>query len=109
MGGCGVLIDIISVSAFFRAKTTVNPLSPENTQSLVVTGFYQLSRNPMYLGMLMILMAVALWIGNLAGLIPVAIFVISITQFQIKPEERVLEAKFGEDYLAYKTQVRRWI
>ena len=106
---CGLSIDLVSVVAFFKAKTTVNPLSPHNTKHLVVSGLYCISRNPMYLGMLLILTGWVLWIGNMLGLFALLLFVVSITYLQIKPEERVLEEKFGATYTDYKERVRRWI
>lgn len=113
MGGLlialGLSIDLICTFNFFRAKTTINPLKPDNTSSLVTTGLYRYSRNPMYLGLLIILLGWTLIQGNVLGLIIVALFVTSITQIQIKPEEIALEKKFGEEFKRYKTAVRRWI
>ena len=105
----GLLIDLVSVFAFFRAKTTVNPLSPQNTNTLVVSGLYKISRNPMYLGMLLILAGWTIWLGNPLGVLPVFLFIVSITYLQIKPEEHALEEKFGDSYRDYKQRVRRWI
>lgn len=109
IAGSGLLIDLVSVFAFLLAKTTVNPLSPQNTNTLVVSGLYKISRNPMYLGMLLILTGWTIWLGNPLGVLPVFLFVVSITYLQIKPEERALEEKFGDSYRDYKQRVRRWI
>lgn len=109
IGGTGLLIDIISVMAFFKAKTTINPLTPNKTQELVVSGLYRFSRNPMYLGMLLMLIGWTIWLGTPLGIIMIFQFVVIITLLQIKPEETALEAKFGNAYLQYKTRVRRWI
>ncbi|MFK7887205.1 MAG: isoprenylcysteine carboxylmethyltransferase family protein [Gammaproteobacteria bacterium] len=106
---CGGVIDLLSVAAFFSARTTVNPLRPERAESLVVTGFFRYSRNPMYLGMLLILTGWAVWLGQPLNLLLLVWFVLSINTLQIRPEELALEAKFGDDYRAYCARVRRWI
>lgn len=105
----GVLIEAVSVLAFLRARTTVTPLKPEKASTLVLSGLYHVSRNPMYLGMLILLIGWALWLANPAALILPPVFVIYLTLFQIKPEEVVLSEKFGSDYEAYRGRVRRWI
>ena len=105
----GLGIDLVSVFTFFKARTTVNPLSPQKTSSLVVSGMFSFSRNPMYLGMLLMLSAGALWLGSLAGVVPLFLFVFSINELQIKPEEVVLQKKFGSDYERYMKTVRRWV
>ncbi len=105
----GILIEAVSVLAFLRARTTVTPLKPEKASTLVVNGLYRVSRNPMYLGMLILLIGWALWLANPAALILPPVFVIYLTVFQIKPEEAALSEKFGSDYEAYRGRVRRWI
>ena len=109
LAGAGLLIDLVSVAAFVRARTTVNPLAPERANALVVSGLYRFSRNPMYLGMLMILLGWAAWLAQPLALAPVAAFVVLIEVLQIRPEEKALEEKFGEDYREYKKRVRRWL
>lgn len=105
----GLAFDLVSVAAFLRARTTVTPLAPDKTARIVTGGLYRISRNPMYLGMLLVLIGIAILLRNPLGLIAAAVFVAYITAFQITPEERLLEAKFGEDYLRYKRSVRRWL
>jgi protein-S-isoprenylcysteine O-methyltransferase Ste14 len=105
----GALVSILGVVSFKRAKTTVNPMKPESTSSLVVAGIYRVTRNPMYLGFLLILLGWAAYLSNVLALLPVAGFVIYMTAFQIRPEERALDALFGPEFAAYKEQVRRWI
>ncbi|MEO0972380.1 MAG: isoprenylcysteine carboxylmethyltransferase family protein [Pseudomonadota bacterium] len=105
----GLAIDVVSIVAFFRARTTVSPLQPANTQTLVVTGCYRFSRNPMYLGMLCVLIGWVLWLGTPLGLLALVGFVAWITVFQIKPEERALADKFAEHYREYCQRVRRWL
>jgi len=109
LGLIGLSIDIISVLAFFKAKTTINPLSPEKTNTLVINGLYRISRNPMYLGMLLMLIAWCLWLGNPVNLLLVGLFVIVINTLQIIPEESVLQKHFGQQYIDYKNRVRRWL
>lgn len=105
----GLAIEGVSVAAFFRAKTTINPLAPARAEKLVIEGLYKFSRNPMYLGMLIMLAGVFAYLGEGLNALALALFVILINELQIKPEERALEAKFGEDYRAYRQRVRRWI
>ncbi len=109
LAGAGLLLDLVSVAAFFRARTTINPLSPHRSSALVVSGFYRFTRNPMYLGMLLLLLGWAAWLGQPLALAIVAAFVVLLEFLQIRPEERALEEKFGDDYRAYKRRVRRWI
>lgn len=107
--GVGLIIEAIAAAAFFRAKTTVNPLAPQNSTTLVVTGLYRFSRNPMYLGMAILLTGWALWLGNPANAVFLILFVALITVLQIKPEEKALRDNFGDEYDAYCARVRRWI
>jgi protein-S-isoprenylcysteine O-methyltransferase Ste14 len=109
LGLAGALVSILGVVSFKRAKTTVNPMKPESSSSLVVAGIYGVTRNPMYLGFLLILLGWAAWVSNVLVLLPIAGFVIYMTVFQIRPEERALEARFGPEFAAYKERVRRWI
>ncbi|MEL6369904.1 MAG: isoprenylcysteine carboxylmethyltransferase family protein [Pseudomonadota bacterium] len=105
----GLSIEVAAVGHFFRRKTTINPLAPDKTQHLVVEGLYRVTRNPMYLGMAILLTGWALWLGNPINIAFVALFVVVLTELQIKPEERALEAKFGESYRDYCQRVRRWV
>lgn len=105
----GVLLDAIALLHFFRRRTTVNPLKPASAAALVTGGIFRFSRNPMYLGLATLLLAWAVYLGNLAALAGVALFVLYMNRFQIAPEERALEARFGAEYIAYRTRVRRWL
>lgn len=105
----GAAIDLVSVVAFVRAHTTINPLAPARAQHLVVSGMFRFSRNPMYLGMLLMLCGAAVWFGQPLNLLILCLFVAVITAVQIKPEEAALTARFGERYLEYCRQVRRWL
>lgn len=97
-----------AVIRFLRARTTVHPLHPEQASALVIAGTYRYTRNPMYLGMLLLLVAWALWLGSLSVWLVLPVFVFALTQLQIVPEERALAAKFGDDYHAYRRRVARW-
>jgi len=95
--------------AFRKASTTVNPLKPEEATSLVIVGVYKISRNPMYVGMALLLLA---WVTFLAApwaLLGVVGFILYINRFQIAPEERALVELFGQDFKNYKSTVRRWL
>jgi protein-S-isoprenylcysteine O-methyltransferase Ste14 len=104
-----VAFSIAGVAAFRRASTTVNPMRPEATSALVTTGVYALTRNPMYVGMGLVLLAWAFWLGSPWALFGPIAFVPYISRFQIVPEERVLAARFGEDFHRYCARVRRWL
>lgn len=97
------------VVSFRRAKTTVNPMKPNSASSLVVSGIYKYTRNPMYVGMVLLLLGWAAFLSNLAALAFVPAFVVYINRFQIVPEERVLASIFPRDYPAYRAKVRRWV
>lgn len=105
----GIAIDLLALRVFHQASTTVNPFTPQKTSSLVATGIYQYTRNPMYLGMVFLLLGLCLWFGVWLGLLVIALFVWCITELQIKPEEGVLAEKFGESYADYCRKVRRWV
>jgi len=108
-GIAGLFILISAVRLFAKAKTTVNPIHAEKASALVTDGFYNYTRNPMYLGMLFCLLGVVIWLQNPAAIIGIAVFVITMTVFQIKPEEDIMSAKFGQEYEDYKARVRRWM
>lgn len=105
-GGC---FDLAGVVAFWRARTTVNPLRPEKTAAIVTSGIYRITRNPMYVGMACMLLAWAVYLSCAWALAGPLAFVLYITRFQIKPEERVLAARFGSGFADYKASVRRWL
>lgn len=105
----GLYLDLASLWAFWQQKTTINPLKPNNTRTLATTGVYRFSRNPMYLSLACYLLAISLWQANPFGILFIWGFVAYITHFQILPEERILQAKFGQAYLDYQARVRRWL
>ncbi len=104
----GLAFLLPSASLFQRMGTSVNPMRPQNASTLVVGGLYRFTRNPMYLGFLLIQIGVAIFFHNFASFLAVPLFVLYMTRYQIIPEERFLAAKFGDAYLAYKQRVRRW-
>ncbi|MBZ9613176.1 methyltransferase family protein [Rheinheimera maricola] len=105
----GIAVALSGVLAFRRANTTVDPRVPEQSSSLVIRGIYRYSRNPMYLGFLLLLTAWAFYLSSAAALALLPLFVWYMNRFQIAPEERHLLQKFGNEYQAYTQQVRRWL
>ena len=105
----GVSSGIMGVTQFKKAQTTPNPQALEKVSSLVTSGIYNYSRNPMYLGLVLILLGWALYLSHLLAFIVVPMFILYITRFQIRPEERMMTQKFGEHYQTYVSSVRRWI
>lgn len=98
-----------AIAAFLAAKTTINPVTIDQASTLVTSGIYARSRNPMYVALTALLASLAFALGNgwlFAG--PLA-FALYTGRFQILPEERAMAARFGADYLAYKARVRRWL
>lgn len=107
--GVAILLDIWLLLLFFRAKTTPNPMKPGNTIHLVTSGLYRFSRNPMYLGLLVMLIGWALYLGSLSPPAMLPLFVWLLTKQQIEPEETILMDKFSQEYKDYQQRVRRWI
>jgi len=105
----GFFITFSSARNFKKKETTVNPIKPEEASQLVTDGFFKITRNPMYLGMLLFLLGLSIYNGLIVGLVFLPLFVGYITFFQIIPEERAMIEIFGEDYKAYMKKVRRWI
>ena len=109
LAGGGVCLDMAGLLAFRKAKTTINPLTPQRSSAVVTSGVDCITRNPMYLGLVLILLALAVYLASAWVLLGPVAFGAFITRFQIQPEERVLAAHFGSDYTAYCAQVRRWL
>ena len=105
----GIVVMMGSVWQFRRAKTTLNPFEPNKASQLVSTGLFGLSRNPIYLGMLLILIGWAICLWSPLPAIGVPLFALYMTRFQIMPEERILLELFGAPYRDYMARVRRWI
>lgn len=105
----GGALAFAGVMAFRNQRTTVNPLDPGASSSVVSGGIYRVSRNPMYLGFLLALAGWAVYLSNAAAALLVPAFAAYMTQYQIKPEERALLAKFGARFEQYTSRVRRWL
>lgn len=105
----GAVVAISGVVSFRIAKTTVNPLKPETATSLVSSGIFGVTRNPMYLGLLLALVAWTAYLASPVALLGPVVFWLYMTRFQIIPEERVLTKLFGDSFTAYAAKVRRWI
>lgn len=103
------LIALIAFVCMWRARTTINPLQPDKASSLVTNGIFRFSRNPLYLSLLLLLIAYAIRLESAMVWIGPCAFVAYVTRFQIVPEERVLTEKFGQAYVAYKDRTRRWL
>jgi protein-S-isoprenylcysteine O-methyltransferase Ste14 len=105
----GVAFGFSAMASFLRAKTTMSPIEPSATSSLITHGVYRLTRNPMYLSLVLYLVAWAVYLSNWLALLLVPLFGLYIDRFQIKPEERVLSALYGPEYESYKSRVGRWL
>lgn len=106
----GLAFDLAGLLAFRSRKTTVNPLHPERASALVTHGVYRFTRNPMYIGMVCLLLAWGVYLSDAAALLlgPLA-YVLYLNRFQIGPEEQVLLGLFGDAYRDYMARVRRWL
>lgn len=108
-GLSGVLVIAAGIREFSRLKTTVNPLDLTESTQLATGSIYRFTRNPMYLGMALILVGWGLYLQSTTNVLLVLGFMMLITQWQIKPEEAALRKLFGDEYETYCTQVRRWL
>ena len=109
LAAAGLALDFSGLLTFVRRHTTISPLSPRKSTVLVTRGVYRFTRNPMYLGLVCLLAAWAVWLAALLPFAGPVLFVAYITRFQIRPEERVLSQLFGPAYTDYTRRVRRWI
>ena len=106
----GFCIIALGMLEFHKSKTSVNPLKLDKSSSVVNSGIYRFTLNPMYLGLVILLIAFCVKLGDIFGLIFILpLFIWFMTKFQIKPEEEAMAKLFGEDFLAYKRKVRRWL
>jgi protein-S-isoprenylcysteine O-methyltransferase Ste14 len=109
IAGLGLALGTTAIVTFSRAGTTVNPTKPEATTSLVMHGIYLHSRNPMYVSLLLYLVAWAVYLASWPAALGLPAFILYMNRYQIAPEERVLAARFPEDFSAYRRAVRRWL
>jgi len=105
----GLFFCAAGIICFKRANTTVNPLQPEAASSLVSSGIYRFSRNPMYVGFALFLVSFSIYLSSPHSILGVAGFILYMNKFQIEPEERALEEIFGSAFSHYKSNVRRWL
>jgi len=105
----GLGFDLLGLIAFRAARTTINPLRPERSSVLVVNGVYAVTRNPMYVGLLILLLGWAVYLSAVFAFAGPIIYMIYVSRFQIIPEERILGRLFGDQYVQYTTRVRRWL
>ena len=104
----GAFICLAGVLSFRDASTTVNPLQPETASALVSSGIYRYTRNPMYLGFAIALVAWSILLASPVSALGVLGFVLFMNRFQIRPEERALASLFGTEFEQYCRKVRRW-
>ena len=112
-GTCFILIGLgcflSAIGLFKKNQTTVTPLNPDEATKLITNGIYKYSRNPMYLGMILIIISTLIFYLNYNSMVTPFIFYFWINRFQIKREEIFLKEKFGKEYLSYMSKSRRWI
>ena len=109
LGVMGMSLGFMGVTQFRKAQTTPNPQALEKVSSLVTSGIYRYSRNPMYLGLVLILLGWAFYLSHFLAFVLLPVFILYMTRFQIQPEEQMMARKFGKTYQAYLNKVRRWI
>lgn len=105
----GLAFSVAGLVSFRRARTTVNPTKPEAASSLVSSGIYRVTRNPMYVGLALVLFAWAVFLASPWALLGLPAFMFYIGRYQIAPEERALSKLFGSEYTNYRAKVRRWL
>lgn len=105
----GIVCGLAGIVSIRRARTTINPTKPDSASTLVTSGIYRHTRNPMYLGVVFALVGWAAFLANALALVGAFAFAAYMNRFQIAPEERALAAIFGAEYAAYTSRVRRWL
>ena len=109
LAAVGIFVSASAIRQFKTAETTISPLQPDSATSLVHNGIFGKTRNPMYVGLFMILLGWAVWLQSLSNVLILFAFVLWLTELQIKPEEAALRKVFGQGYIDYCKRVRRWI
>lgn len=108
--GCAAMaISFGGFFAFRKAKTTIDPTRPQKASALVTSGVYRFTRNPMYVGLLLLLTGWSVYLSAVLPFVCLPLFVLYMTRFQIIPEERALRSRFGDEYVSYVRRVRRWL
>ncbi|MGM0547399.1 MAG: methyltransferase family protein [Bacteroidota bacterium] len=107
--GLGGVFGLMGLVAFYKKSTSIDPHKPRKASSLVTDGIYSISRNPMYVGLLAILLGYGFYLGNVLAVALTPLFVGYMNRYQIIPEEKMMQEKFGEEFRKYKSEVRRWL
>lgn len=105
----GGLFGLLGLIQFYNNSTSIDPHKPDKASHLVTDGIYSISRNPMYVALVLFLASWGFYLGNLLMLLLLPLFVGYMNRYQIIPEEEVMTEKFGDEYLNYKSEVRRWL
>ncbi len=105
----GIVVSASAIRRFKVADTTISPLQPDSATSLVHHGVFGKTRNPMYVGLFLVLLGWTVWLQSLSNVFVLFAFVLWLTEMQIKPEEAALKKVFGQGYVDYCKRVRRWI
>ena len=105
----GLIIILSAIILFKKYQTTITPLNPSNATKLITDGIYKFSRNPMYLGLLLVLVGISIILNLTGGFFFILLFILYMNLFQIIPEENAMVDLFKDEFLEYKKNVRRWI
>ena len=105
----GLIIILSAIILFKKYQTTISPLNPSNATKLITDGIYKFSRNPMYLGLLLVLVGISIILNLTGGFFFILLFILYMNLFQIIPEENAMVDLFKDEFLDYKKNVRRWI
>ena len=105
----GLVIILSAIILFKKYQTTITPLNPSNATKLITGGIYKFSRNPMYLGLLLVLLCISIMLNLTGGFFLIPLFILYLNLFQIIPEENAMVDLFKDEFLEYKKKVRRWI
>ncbi len=108
ISGIGGVFGLLGLVEFYKSSTSIDPHKPEKVSTLVTNGIYSISRNPMYAGLLFILVAYGFYLGNVLTFSMIPLFMGYMNRYQIIPEEQVMEEKFEDEFRKYKSEVRRW-
>jgi protein-S-isoprenylcysteine O-methyltransferase Ste14 len=109
LAAVGIFVSASAIRQFKTAETTISPLQPDSATSLVHNGIFAKTRNPMYVGLFLILLGWAVWLQSASNLGVLLAFFLWLNELQIKPEEAALRKVFGQGYIDYCKRVRRWI
>lgn len=103
----GVLLGLGAFLEFQKARTTLDPHG--STTQIVTSGVYRFTRNPIYLGFLLMIIGLPLYLGFVWGIVLAPLYIFLMNHLVIQHEEQYLERKFGDVYTSYTSRVRRWV